>query len=32
MILQDYLKSVEFIKVAEVFKKMYPDDIHMLPF
>ena len=32
MILQDYLKSVEFIKVAEAFKKMYPDDIHMLSF
>ena len=32
MILQDYLKSVEFIKVAGAFKKMYPDDIHMLPF
>ena len=32
MILQDYLKSVEFMKVAEVFKKMYPDDIQMLPY
>ena len=32
MILQDYIKSVEFIKVAEAFKKMYPDDIHMLPY
>lgn len=32
MILHDYLKSVEFIKVAEAFKKMYPDDIHMLPY
>ena len=32
MILQDYIKSVEFIKVAGAFKKMYPDDIHMLPF
>ena len=32
MILQDYLKSVEFIKVEEAFKKMYPNDIHMLPY
>ncbi len=32
MILQDYLKSVEFIKVAGAFKKMYPDDFHMLPY
>ena len=32
MILQDYLKSVEFIKVAGAFKKMYPNDIHMLPY
>ena len=32
MILQDYIKSVEFIKVASAFKKMYPNDIHMLPY
>ena len=32
MILQNYLKSVEFMKVAEAFKKMYPDDAHMLPY
>ena len=32
MILQDYIKSVEFIKVAGAFKKMYPDDFHMLPY
>ena len=32
MILQDYIKSVEFIKVADAFKKMYPDDFHMLPY
>lgn len=32
MILQDYLKSIEFIKVAGAFKKMYPDDINMLPY
>ena len=32
MILQDYIKSVEFIKVASAFKKMYPDDFHMLPY
>ena len=32
MILQDYIKSVEFIKVAGAFKKMYPNDIHMLPY
>ena len=32
MILQDYLKSIEFIKVACAFKKMYPDDINMLPY
>ena len=32
MILQDYIKSVEFIKVVGAFKKMYPDDIHMLPY
>ena len=32
MILQDYLKSVEFTKVTEAFKKMYPDDAHMLPY
>ena len=32
MILQDYLKSVEFMKVAEAFKKMYPNDFHMLPY
>ena len=32
MILQNYLKSVEFMKVAEAFKKMYPDDIQMLPY
>ena len=24
--------SVEFIKVAGAFKKMYPDDFHMLPY
>lgn len=32
MILQDYLKSIEFIKVASAFKKMYPDNINMLPY
>ena len=30
MILQDYIKSVEFIKVAGAFNKMYPDDFHMI--
>lgn len=32
MTLQELLKSVEFKLIAGAFKKMYPDDIHMLPF
>lgn len=32
MTLQEFLKTVEFGKIAGAFKKMYPDDIHMLPF
>ena len=32
MILQDYLKTVEFTKVTEAFKKMYPDDAYMQPY
>ena len=32
MTLQELLKSVEFNLIVAAFKKMYPDDIHMLPF
>lgn len=32
MTLQELLKSVEFKLIVAAFKKMYPDDIHMLPF
>ena len=32
MTLQEFIKTLEFKKIAEAFKKMYPNDIHMLPF